>query len=314
MCPTTGAINGTTWSCSIARSTSCSTCPRRPRTSSTPAAPRCGRRCAPGSRAPSVPQTDPGTLAFATFPHPDNEAAPSLDACGGTLGTSPPIADAQTYLRELPDPAATFLGSSSLGGSYILAAQTLLAYSDARPVSTVVFAHRAPNCTPDATPPELFTEVDASVAERAEVFAAVGLQTHVVALGLVEGQVLGGGPQGDALADHLAELDAIAAAGGTQAAIRAGDIAELDAAFAQIEQRTRSCRLELPPIAHGHSWYGVRIAGEDIDETFDCDEVPGFRWVDDGGDLDTIELCPVYCDLLERDPNPQIMPICVIVE
>jgi hypothetical protein len=249
---------------------------------------------------------DGADLDLQLYPRPDAAAPPSTSACeaavGPGLGTPP-----EALLAELPAVDATYmLGANPMSPALSQAQIRLQAVEGGRKRAIVVLADSAPNCTLGWDPPALFDLVDGGAIAWTQYAFDLGIETHVVAVALPQGQ--SGGTQGDPLAFHFEELQAIAIAGGNQL-LTAGTTAELDVRLETVLGLTRSCRARVPVELAG-AYLTVQIAGQEFyDLGFGtCPGGDGFVYVDPA--LQTMQLCGTACQLFLLEEQATLIEDC----
>jgi hypothetical protein len=249
------------------------------------------------------------------FPRFDAEAAPDLSACEIDASHAYLGSTAAQIFAYLPDADATdFLGATPTT-LLLSAAHSHLTGEEPGPSQhIVVITDGAPNCYAAAEPPATFDEVDENAADWAAYAASQGIATHVVAVAVPEG-VFGGGPEGDAIADHRAALEVLAEAGGTTL-LSGDDVVTMGDAMNAVVRATASCRLVVPrelgglpyavEIGDGRVYYEVPIEL--------CADNWGFARVSGDGEEEIIEMCGGACASLVEEGVAEIVEICVIAE
>lgn len=251
------------------------------------------------------------------FPAFAAEAPPAVGAC-----TSEPVyagigSTAEQLLGFLPTSDATFMqGATPTASAIATAYAELSAQLPGGRRHIVLLTDGAPNCSVDAAPPELFDLVDYDAHEWAASVYADDMRVHVIGVDVPSGTT-GGGVEGDAIADHRAELSALASSGGT-AAIFADDATVLDLALDAIGDAVRSCRVVVPPPLAG-LWYHVVIDGDryyyDLGGSQLCPDNSGWYRVSLEGDgSEVIELCAGACESLRLHGSARVEEECVFPE
>ena len=254
---------------------------------------------------------DGADLDMMVFPSIDAPAPPSLDACaswvGPGLGTP-----ADALLAELPPAESTFMQGANPTDQAFAAAQAALQRVDpATKRAIVLFTDGAPNCAEAIDPPALFDDVNDATRGWAEYALGMGVQTHVVAIDVAEGEF--GGSQGDPIANHALVLQDIAFAGGA-APYFVATASDLEIALDWIVTQTRSCRTSVPAELVG-SLFLLEIE----DQTFyevgfaTCFGDAGFVFVDNDH-YDTIEVCGAACDLFRATGVATMVEQCSFPE
>lgn len=244
--------------------------------------------------AEHLPALADGTdVGLQIFPAADAPAPESEGACAAAVGPAGG-ASVDDLLGALPPANATFmLGATPTASAFASANWRLQLIEDERPRFIVVLTDGAPNCNSAATPPALFEEADDGARAWAEYAYGMDITTYVVAVAVQPG-FFGGGPEGDAYADHLVVLQTVASFGGT-ALLVADDAAALDGALTLLGRATASCRARVPDDLLG-TWFNARVDGLDYTE-IPIDQCPlydGFAFVENG-ESDTIQLCGQGC-------------------
>jgi von Willebrand factor type A domain len=127
-------------------------------------------------------------------------------------------------------------------------------------------------------------------------------------------------PPGDNSGDNLANLDVIAAAGGTERAfiVATGDPTQTEADFKTVIDRIRGsalpCNMEIPLPPAGSTFIPDQVSvtygtadGQEVALDYDADcALPGSWRYDDPVDPATIELCGDVCGQVRRDASARL--------
>ncbi|RYZ09921.1 MAG: VWA domain-containing protein [Myxococcales bacterium] len=154
------------------------------------------------------------------------------------------------------------------------------------------------------------SEDDISAVEAAITEASAQFPTYVIGVRNPEGK---GGP------DTVSDLNVLAVAGGTEAAIfiDTGDpdqtAADLNAAIDRIRESSITCDAPIPPAPAGSRFdpelvnLSAELAGDTSELTYDADCEGDLAWrFDDEANPTTIVLCPSTCDAVQGDSTAKL--------
>ncbi|HWB82052.1 MAG TPA: hypothetical protein VG755_44120 [Nannocystaceae bacterium] len=255
-----------------------------------------------------------GWISVQSFPAFVAEAPPSTAACDVDPAHPAFGSGVEAIVGYLPPVNATFMLGATPTASAILTARTEIeALSPGSSAHIVLITDGAPNCTLDASAPQLFEDIDLRAYVEAVNAASSGIAVHVIGIDVPSGTV-GGGPEGDAITDHRAALTQLADAGGG-AAIFVEDATVLDLVLDAIADDVEDCRF-VEPAAFAGVWYHVIIGNDRYYYELSpelCANNSGWYRSTQGG-VEVIQMCGAACDSLRLHGAAILEEECVIAE